>query len=148
MKADPSLRFSGRSIPWTGIAVAMILACASPTDSCGCSPAPLMAVVIGEVTDPSGTNVAGATIRAELATPGCVATKADLGTSVTDAAGHYRVDLAMHNSGRLGDCLHVWAEPPTGMGWLNSVAVPFSVAFSLGPATDSVVINLTLRSPG
>jgi hypothetical protein len=107
-----------------------------------------MAVVTGEVTDPSGAYVAGATIRAELATPGCAATKANPGTGVTDAAGHYRVDLAMHGSGILGDCLHVWAEPPTGMAWLSSVAAPFSVVFSIGPATDSVVINLTLRSPG
>lgn len=103
---------------------------------------------MGEVTDPSGAAVAGATVRAALATPGCAATQESLGSDVTDADGQFRVDLAMLRHGTLGDCLHVWAEPPTGTAWLGSVAVPFSVAFSRAPAIDSVVINLTLRSPG
>lgn len=147
MKSDSSLRFSGRSIPWTGVVVAVLLACTSPTDTCGCSPAPLVALAVGEVTDPTRTAVAGATIRAELATPGCATTQANLGTGVSDTAGQYRVDLALYSSGSLGDCLHVWAEPPTGVAWLRSVAVPFSIVFSPPPAIDSVVINLTLRSP-
>lgn len=147
MKSDSSLRLSGRTIPWASIVVAMLLACASPTDSCGCSPAPLMAVLIGEVTDPVGTAVAGATVRAELAAPGCATTQESLGTATSDAAGQYRVDLAMYGSATLGDCLQVWAEPPAGMALLSSVAVPFSIVFSQPPAIDSVGINLTLRSP-
>lgn len=147
MRSDSSRRLSGRTFPWASIVVAMLLACVSPTESCGCSPMPLMAVLMGEVTDPMGTAVAGAIVRAELAAPGCAATKESLGTATSDAAGHYRVDLAMYGPATVGDCLHVWAEPPAGTALLSSVAVPFSIVFSQPPATDSVEINLTLRSP-
>lgn len=147
MKSISSLRLSGRTTPWASIVVAMVLACASPTDSCGCSPAPLTAVITGEVTDPMGTAVAGAIVRAELAAPGCATTLESLGTAVSDAAGQYLVDLALYGSATVGDCLHVWAEPPGGMPLMSSVAVPFSIVFSQPPAIDSVGINLTLRAP-
>src|SRR5688572_14609906 len=42
------------------LAIAIAIACSSPTDVCGCTPLPPGVIVVGTVTEPSGAPVVGA----------------------------------------------------------------------------------------
>ena len=46
--------------PLSAMAIAVVIACSSPTDVCGCTPMPPSVVVVGTVTDASGAAVVGA----------------------------------------------------------------------------------------
>ena len=49
-----------RRTPLCALAIAIVIACSSPTDVCGCTPLPPGVVVVGTVTAPSGAPVVGA----------------------------------------------------------------------------------------
>ena len=125
---------------------AIAVACSMPTDSCGCSPAPLTAVLYGQVLDGAGAPFAGALVRARAGAPGCTAGFRDLGSASSTSGGLFRVRLYLTFNARVGDCVQALAEPPSGTNWQTSAAVPFAVVFDY-VVRDSARVDLRLRAP-
>lgn len=56
----PRLEARRHGTPLAALTIAVVIACSSPTDVCGCTPLPPGVVVVGTVTDASGAAVVGA----------------------------------------------------------------------------------------
>lgn len=126
------------------LAGALVLACTNPTEACGCTPAPLVAVLYGQVVDGAGAPIGGALVRAQVAEAGCVLAREDLGSASSTSTGQYRIQLILAAFVELGHCLRATADPPSGTAWLPSTATPFSVSFNMGTVLDSARLDLRL----
>lgn len=88
MRRIPPFR---RGAPVAAMAVAVVIACSTPTEVCGCSP-PIPAVIVeGTVTNASGAAVAGARVLFDGVAPEMASDPplSDWLTTVTDAEGEF-----------------------------------------------------------
>lgn len=126
-------------------AAAVTAVACKPIVVCGCTPADYAAVLHGTVTDPDGTPVDGAVVRASIAFAGCEDASHELGYSSSSADGGYRAVLRTFAA--LEPCLEAWAEAPAGSGLAASARERFVVEFRYQPPYDSVRVDLQLRGP-
>lgn len=132
--------------PFAAIAFAAAVACnADPIVLCACSmPAPY-SIVYGEVKDPSGGGVEGATVHLEAGPVSCQSMGHAFG-GPTGAGGRYRAPVL-----RTGDypqqCVRLWALAPVGSGLRNSDTVTLTLATPGSAAADSVRRDIALRAP-
>ena len=87
-----------RRMPPGALAIAIVVACSTPTGVCGCSPIPPGVVVTGTVTDASGAPLAGAQLLFD-AVPDTMTVEPplnDFGLTVTDEEGEFTERV--HNS--------------------------------------------------
>jgi hypothetical protein len=135
-------------IPRPVAAVALLLgvACSvNPVDLCGCSiPAPFT-IIYGQVTDPAGALVAGATVQLDAGAPGCQSL-APVGQVTTDAAGRYREGV-MKTVSDARMCVQLFALPPAGSPLRGSDTVDINIASPMTLPPDSVRRDLVLRAP-
>jgi hypothetical protein len=129
------------------LAAFLVWACGSPTDGCGCEPAPSTAVVRGHVQLASGAPAVGATVSAYIARPdGCVARNFPDGQTLTQADGDYRLAVASA-SDTASICVLVRIRPPNGSGVSTDVDTMVQLAFRLAAPLDSAEVNATLTPP-
>lgn len=130
--------------PLAGALVLMLaVSCQNPV--CGCLSPPDVALVYGTVTDPAGSPVARAAVRAEDGSPECQASGVVVGWQEADAAGRYRAEV--HSLGPDSECMRAFALPPAGSTLRGSDTVPFRVQFAPRRPVDSVRVDLVLRAP-
>lgn len=126
-------------------ALCLVLAVSCHNPLCGCTPASERAVLYGRVTDPAGTPVAGAIVRAEAGPAGCQPFTFELGSRATDAAGRYRAELRSFEGPV--ECRRAFALPPAGSTLRGSDTATFQVRFAHPRAVDSARVDLVLRAP-
>jgi hypothetical protein len=75
----------------TVVAIAIVLACGSPSEPCACPPVPFTAQIIGSVTTASGQPVANATVLGYAGPLPCPATRRwpDTLTATSGTTGEY-----------------------------------------------------------
>ncbi len=114
-----------------------IAACLSPTDGCGCPPAPASALIAGTVRDTAGAPVANATVLGYVErADGCIARSVADGLATTDAAGRYRLHLAAGVEAP-SLCVLVRARAPLASGPAVFVDTAVTLALRHRPPLDS-----------
>ena len=139
-------------VPRASIFILIASCCAAATscmDVCACPPTPASALVLGQVTDPTGASVSDAAVVAHsAAATGCYeAEVADLGLITTEADGSFRLGV-LQGGEQDSICVFVFARPPIGMEGLKASETALGVlSLRYDPPHDSVRIDLRLRSP-
>lgn len=119
------------------LGIAILAACLSPTDGCGCPPAPASAVVSGVVHDSAGLPVAHATVLGYVeGLDGCVARNLTDGLATTDALGRYRLFLAAGPE-LPATCVLVRARSPLASGPVLTRDTQVTLALRYQPPLDS-----------
>ena len=117
----------------------IVLACGTPTSTCGCSPLTYQIHFVGFVTSPQGS-ASGARVLASVrdtdcqSVAGAVAYLAPNGALV-DSAGHYRFELQTWRPDTL--CARIVARASADSAVRDSVPVPI-------PSSDTIRIDLAL----
>ena len=97
--AMPRLNVRRQRTPLGALAIAIVVACSSPTDACGCSPIPPGVIVVGTVTDASGAPVVGAQLLLD-GIPDTTTVEpplADDGRTFTDETGEFTERVLSRN---------------------------------------------------
>ena len=130
---------------WIGIA--LLVACASPTDVCGCSPAPSSAVqVLGTVRDATARPLAGVriTTRGTIGICGGTSRGSFAADAVfpTDSTGGYDLVVAPV-AAEVPDivCLQVVARRSVPGGLDSLASPPFTIAVR-SPPLESIRVDL------
>ena len=129
------------------LAFGVIVACASPTAVCGCSPYPsISALVVGTVRAANDRPLRGALIRVR-GTPGsCLgshqATAAgDTALLTSDSVGRYRLVFTRANATFDSSCVRLTARRSALASTDTLVSVSVSVKLRLDPPFDSTRID-------
>ncbi|HEU0302008.1 MAG TPA: carboxypeptidase-like regulatory domain-containing protein [Longimicrobium sp.] len=132
--------------PLAAIVFAAAVACTSmPLDVCACTLPPPHTILYGNVTDPSGQGVPGATVHMEVGPPGCQ-TAAAVQDAPTDATGRFR--LGVFRTGEYAEqCIRLTAQAPAGSGLQSSEVAQLTLATPQRLPPDSVRRDLALRAP-
>jgi hypothetical protein len=117
------------------------------TEACGCTPAFVPAVVVGQVLGGLNTPVQGARVRAySAAGTNCHSTDTDFGSVITGPDGSFEMGLSAYDL-RDSVCVFVFARPPVGASGLENSDTALLVMDFRGEQTlDSAQVELVLRN--
>ncbi|HEX2076742.1 MAG TPA: carboxypeptidase-like regulatory domain-containing protein [Longimicrobium sp.] len=126
------------------ITFAAVVACTGdPVSLCACLTGPNI-MVYGQVTDPSGAAVPGATVRLEAMPVRCEGTP-HVTLPETDGTGRYR-GAVFAITQWTEQCLRMTALPPAGSGLRSSETVEVTIATPQRVRGDSLRQDFTLRA--
>ena len=123
----------------------IVVACTSPTSSCGCSPVPPSVEAVGTVRTVAGVPVTTAILSVagtlgNCSVTGSRVTFSSLGYSI-DATGKYRALIIPSEPDSI--CVKITARRDANAGADSVVSSGFSFAVGRLPRPDTVVVNLT-----
>lgn len=123
------------------VALLLFLACATPTDSCGCSPREYQVHFVGFVmqgVDPAtGAQVTAAVFDTDCQSKATAVSYLAVNGSAVDASGRYRFEVSTWRADTL--CARVVARLEADSAVRKDVPVPI-------PSTDTVRVDLQLPS--
>ena len=136
---------------WKASALALTaigVACIFPTDGCGCTPVPAIAVLFGRVETPEGAAVEQAAVFAYIGQGGgeCGRHEAPDDQGQTQRDGTYRLDIAGPLEGE-STCVLVRVQAPVGSLLLDAPDTAITLALRYAPPVDSARVDATLRAP-
>jgi hypothetical protein len=124
------------------------VACIFPTDGCGCTPVPAVAILFGRVETSEGAAVEQATVLAYIGQGGgeCGRHEVPDDQGQTQSNGTYRLDISGPTEGE-STCVLVRVRAPAGSLLLDAPDTAITVALRYAPPVDSARVDATLGAP-